>query len=90
MATTSVAIEAAATRAVRATVVMISPMFTDIATMSRPARAAVAPTIATLKSVQPSSASGMAALYSRARAARTGGVPARVRHIAGRRIRAAV
>ena len=41
---------------------MISAMFTDIATMSRPASAAVAPTMATLKSVQPSSASAMTAL----------------------------
>ena len=62
MATTSVEIAAAA-REGSVAVFMISPMFTDIATMSRPASAAVAPTIATLNSDQPSSASDMAALY---------------------------
>ena len=44
---------------------MDTRLFTDIATMSRPARAAVAPTIATLKSDHPSSDSGMSALYAR-------------------------
>ena len=56
--------------------------FTDIATIRRPARAAVAPTIATLKSVHTSSASGMPALYSRP-CGRGGGMRCRVRHIAG-------
>lgn len=57
-ASTSVA-TAAPARAGRAADFMIAAMFTDIATMSRPASAAVAPTIATLKSVHASSASAM-------------------------------
>jgi hypothetical protein len=40
-------------------------MFTDMATISRPASAAVAPTIATLNSDQASSASDMPELYRR-------------------------
>jgi hypothetical protein len=66
IASTSAAIPAAS-RAVSARPLTISPMLTLAATMTRPARAAVAPAIATLNSAQSSRPSIMVGMLSRPR-----------------------